>query len=269
MSDWSKLSSTIFSQGSDALTEAKQRISQAISQKDLDPQNIDWSEVSSNVISRASNALTEAKQLVNQAASQRDIDLQNVDWSKLSDNIVSRASDLLVNAQQLVDQIMLRKYLDLTNINWSKVPGNILSHAFSALATVLPSVLFALTEINNLSIRQPYTAAGALLFISASTDFGVFLTLSRLTGQTTMFLCFLPVRLVIWGFGFGSRGIEKGSFASQYQSYHYGGNVPRGSAFSQLQSYGATTWVPLTLVSLVSYTGAAIVLGREWGWWLQ
>lgn len=38
--------------------------SQAISQKDLDPQNIDWSKVSSNVVSRVSDALTEARQLV-------------------------------------------------------------------------------------------------------------------------------------------------------------------------------------------------------------
>ncbi|KAG2360102.1 hypothetical protein BDR07DRAFT_1413361 [Suillus spraguei] len=261
MSDWSNWSN--------ALTEAKQRISQAISQKDLDPQNIDWSEVSSNIISRASDALTEARQLVDQAASQRDIDLQNIDWSKLSNNIVSRASHVLSDAKQLVNQIISQKYLVLTNISWSKVLGNILSHASSALATALLGMLFALREINNLSIRQPYKAAGALLLISASTDFGVFLRLSQLAGQTTMFLCFLPVRLVIWCLGFRSRGVQKGSFASQYQSRHYGGNVPRGSGFSQLQSYGATTWIPLTLVSLLSYTGAATVLGREWGWWLQ
>ncbi|KAG1717923.1 hypothetical protein EDB19DRAFT_1805292 [Suillus lakei] len=27
--------------------------------------------------------------------------------------------------------------------------------------------------------------------------------------------------------------------------------------------------VSLTLISLLSYIGAAVVLGREWGWWLQ
>lgn len=313
MSDWSKLSSSVFSQASDALTEAKQRVSQAISQKDLDPQNIDWSKVSDNILSRASDALTETKQLVNQAASQRDIDLQNIDWSKLSGNIVSHVSDALTDAKQLVDHTMSRKDLDLTNINWSKVSDNILSRASSALerarrlinqvfiyhnwrsamaivsqqyqeklrpfievisnilcnywaklwGTILSSILFALTEVNNLSIRHPYKSAGALLFISAFTDPAMLLTLLQL-------LCSLLVRLIIWCFGFRSRGVAKGSFASQYQSRRYGGNVPRDSGFAKLQSYGATMpKVRSTLVSLLSCAGAVIILGREWGWWIR
>ncbi|KAG1719801.1 hypothetical protein EDB19DRAFT_1918511 [Suillus lakei] len=166
----------------------------------LDSQNIDWSKVSGNVLSRASDVLTEARQLVNQAASQNDIDLQNVDWSKLSTNVVSRASDALTDAKQLVNRAVSEKDLDLTNINWSQVSGNILS-----------SVLFPLTEVNNWSIRHPYKSAGALLFISASTDPGMLLTLLQLTKTATTFLCFLPVRLIMWGFGFGSRGVEKGA----------------------------------------------------------
>lgn len=310
MSDWLKLSSDVFSQASDALTEAKQRVSRAISEKDLDPQNIDWPKVSGNVLSRASDALTEAKQLVNQAASQRDIDLQNIDWSKLSVKVMSRASDALTDAKQLVNQTVSQ-----TDINWSKISVNILSRASSALATarrlvnqvsiyriwrsamaiifqqyqeklrpfievisdilckhwaklwgsILSSILFALTEANKWSIRHPYQSAGALLFISAFADLPNLLMLLQLTGTTTLFLCSLPVRLISWCFGFRSQGVEKGSFASQYQSHHYGGSVPRGSIFAKLQSYGATRpTVTSTLISLLSYSGAVIILGREW-----
>ncbi|KAG1844960.1 hypothetical protein DFJ58DRAFT_894232 [Suillus subalutaceus] len=255
MSDWSKLASSVFSQASDILTEAKQRV-QTISQEDLDPQNIDWSKVSSDVVSRASDALTEAKQRVNQAASQRDIDLQDVDWSKLSANVVSRASDALRDAKQLVRS---NGNLDMFRNLWTKFWGSILS-----------SGLFALTEVNNWSIRHPYKSAGALLLIAAFENPAMSLTLLRLAGTTLWTLCFLPVRLIIWHLGFGSRGVEKGSFASQYQSCRYDGNVPRGSDFAKLQSYGATMpTATSTLVSSLSYAGAAIVLGREWGWWLQ
>jgi len=320
MTDWSKLSSSIFSQGSDAFAEAQKRVSQAISQTDLDPQNIDWSKVSSNVVSRVSDALTEARQLVNQAAAQRDIDIQNVDQSKFLGNIVSSVTDVLTGAKRLVDQNVLAKDLSLTNVDWSRVLGNILSRASSALATagrlvdqvfiyhnwrsamaimsqqyqeklcpfigvifnisriywakmwgsILPRVLFVLTEVNNLSIMHPYAAAVALILLSAFTNIGVFLTLSQLTGTIAVFLCLLPVRLIIWCLGFRSEGVAQGSFASAYQSSHYGGTVPRGSSFAHLQSTGATMWpVPLTLVSLLSYAGVAIVLGREWGWWFQ
>ncbi|KAG2030918.1 hypothetical protein BDR03DRAFT_155794 [Suillus americanus] len=168
--------------------------------------------------------------------SPRDIDLQDVDWSKLSANVMSH---------------ILR------------------SHCAKLWGSILSSGLFALTEVNNWSIRHPYKSAGALLLISAFENPAMLLTLLQLTG-TTMSLCFLPVRLIIWHLGFGSRGVEKGSFASRYQSRHYGGNVPRGSGFAKLQSYGATMpTVTSTLVSLLSYAGAVIVLGREWGWWLQ
>jgi hypothetical protein len=320
MSNWLELSSSVLSQASDALAEAKQQVSQAISQKDLDPQNIDWSKISSNVLSRASDALTEAKQLVNQAASQGNTDLQNIEWSKLSVDVMSRASDALIDAKQLVDQTVSQKYLDLTNINWSKVSGNFPSHASSALTTarqmvnqvfiyhnwrssmaimsqqyqetlrplvdvissrsrnhwtklwgsILSGSLFALTKVNYWSIMHPYVAAGALIFISAITNLGVFLTLLQLTGSIAVFLCLLPVQLIIRCFGFGSQGVTQGSFASRYQSSHYGGIVPRGSGFARLQSFGATMWIiPSTLISLLSYAGVAIVLGREWGWWLQ
>ncbi|KAG2122237.1 hypothetical protein DEU56DRAFT_77757 [Suillus clintonianus] len=258
MSDWSRLSSIVFSQASDALTEAKQRV-QAISQNDLDPQNIDWSKISGSVLSRASDALTEAKQLVNQAASQNDIDLQNVDWSRLSDKVVSHASDALTDAKQLANQAMLQKHVDLTNIDWSKVSGNILSHASSAL-----------TEIDNWSISHSYESAGALLFISALTHPAIILASLQLMGSTAVFMCFIPVRLTTWYFGFRSGGVAKGSLASQYQSSHYGGHVPRSSGFAKLQSYGATMpTVTSTLVSLLSYAGAVIILGRKWGWWLR
>ena len=39
--------------------------------------------------------------------------------------------------------------------------------------------------------------------------------------------------------GFGSNGVSSGSAASGVQSYCYGGSVPKGSYFSQAQSYGA------------------------------
>ncbi|KAG2054899.1 hypothetical protein BDR06DRAFT_971262 [Suillus hirtellus] len=214
-------------------TDAGKRIlsSQALSQNDLDPQNIDWSKVSSNVASHVSDALTEARQLVNQAAVQRDIDIQNIVQSKLLGNIVSSVTNVLTGAKRLVDQNVSIKDLCLTNIDWSKVLDDILSHASSALATagrlvnqvfiyhnwcstmaimsqqyqeklcpligeifniphnclaimrrcILSSVLFTLTEVNNLSIRHPYKSAGALLVISAFGDHATFLTLLQLT----------------------------------------------------------------------------------------
>ncbi|KAG1786284.1 uncharacterized protein HD556DRAFT_1313627 [Suillus plorans] len=299
MTDWSKLSSSIFSQGSDAFSEAKQRVlllmsvnaylsSQAISQNDLDPQNIDWSKVSSNVASRVSDALAEARQLANQAAAQRDIDIQNVDQSKLLGNIVSSVTDVLTARYARVsDQNMSAKDLGLKNIDWSKVLDNVLSHASSALATAgrLVDQVFiyhnwrsAMAIMSQqyqeklrpfigviFTIRHPYESAGVLLVISAFGDHAIFLALLQLTGTTAMFLCFLPARLIISCLGFGSRGVEKGSFASQYQSRHYGGNVPRGSGFAKLQSYGSVMpTVTSTLISLLAYTGAVIILGREW-----
>ncbi|KAG2141474.1 hypothetical protein BD769DRAFT_83573 [Suillus cothurnatus] len=199
MSDWLKLSSSVFSQASDALTEAKQRV-QAISGKDLDPQNVNWSKVSSDVLSRASDALTEAKQLVNQAASQRDIDLQDIDWSKLSANIMSRASGALTDAKQL---IRFNGSVDILRNHWTKLWGSILS-----------SSLYALTEVNNLSIRHPYKSAGALLLISVFENPAMLSTVLQLTG-TTIFLCFLPVRWIIWGLGFRGRGVEKCTLAQR------------------------------------------------------
>ncbi|KAG1896441.1 uncharacterized protein F5891DRAFT_1053872 [Suillus fuscotomentosus] len=94
-------------------------------------------------------------------------------------------------------------------------------------------------------------------------------------------LCFLPVRLIIWCFGFRSRGVKKvhkqsafylltkhaitDSVASQYQSSHDGGNVSRGSGFAKLQLYASTTPIVASmLISLLAYTGAVIILGREW-----
>ncbi|KAG2343576.1 hypothetical protein BDR05DRAFT_962640 [Suillus weaverae] len=165
----------------------------------------------------------------------------------------------------------------MKNIDGSKVWADILSalrqagHLLAKVwGTILSSVLSALTDVNDWSIIHPYATAGALIFISASTNLGIFLTLLQLTGTIAVFLCLLPVRLIVWCFGFRSQGVAQGSLASQYQSSYYGSTVPQGSGFSHLQSLGATMWtVPLTLISLLSYAGVAIVLGREWGWWLQ
>ncbi|KAG1764400.1 hypothetical protein EV702DRAFT_792375 [Suillus placidus] len=199
----------------------------------------DWSKLSGSFFSQASYALIEAKQQVNQAASQKDIDLRNVDWSKVWADILSA----------------LRQ------------AGRLLANVWG---TILSSVLSTLTNVNDWSIIHPYAAAGALIFISASTNLGIFLTLLQLTGIIAVFLCLLPVRLIVWCFGLRSQGVAQGSLASQYQSSHYGSTVPRGSGFAHLQSFGATMWtVPLTLISLLSYAGVAIILGREWGWWLQ
>ncbi|KIK43486.1 hypothetical protein CY34DRAFT_803741 [Suillus luteus UH-Slu-Lm8-n1] len=130
--------------------------------------------------------------------------------------------------------------------------------------SILSGVLFPFTAVNNWSIRHPYQSAGALLLISARYDptmFGILLHLTR----KTMLLCFLPVRLIIRRFAFGSQGVEKGSFASWCRSHRCGGNVLRGSGFAELQSYGATMPTATSpLVSLLSYTGALIILGREW-----
>ncbi|KAG1805646.1 uncharacterized protein BJ212DRAFT_848010 [Suillus subaureus] len=194
----------------------------------------DWSKLAGSVFSQASYALTEAKQRANEAASQKDIDWSKV-WADIL-NALGQAGRLLVEL-------------------WG---------------TILSSILFALTEANDWSIIHPYAAAGALIFISAIANIGVFLTLLQLTGTIAVFLCLLPVQLIVWCFGFRSQGVAQGSFASQYQSNYYGGTVPRGSGFAHLQSVGATMWiVPSTLISLLSYVGVAIVLGREWGWWLQ
>lgn len=200
-----------------------------------------WSKLPGTVFSQASYALTgsEAKQWAyNQALSQKDIDLKNNDWSKLWADILSA----------------LRQ------------AGHLLAKLWD---TILSSVLFALIEGNNWSIMHPYAAAGVLILISAFTNIGVFMTLLHLTGSIAVFLCLLPVRLIVWCLGFRNQGVAQGSLASQYQSSQYGATVPRGSGFALLQSFGATMWIPLTFISFLSYAGAAIVLGREWGWWLQ
>jgi hypothetical protein len=285
MPDWLELSTNVLSRASDALTEAKQQV-QAISQKDLDPQNIDWSKISDNVLSRASDALTEAKQLVNQAASQGNIDLQNVDWSKLSVDVTSRASDTLTYGKQLVDQTGSQKYLDLININWSKVSGNIpsrndcwtklwgsITNLFSLLRnhwtklwySIFSSILFPLTEVNNWSIRHPYKSAGTLLLISVFEDPTILLTIWQLI-LIMIFLFLLFVRCIIWVLGFRSRGVKKGSVASRYQSCRYGGNVPRCSVFAKLQSCAASrrTVTFRLLSAFLSFAGAVVVLIRQW-----
>ncbi|KAG2099310.1 hypothetical protein BD769DRAFT_221764 [Suillus cothurnatus] len=143
---------------------------------------------------------------------------------------------------------------------------------------------------------HPYVAAGTLIFISATTNIGVFhillqltgsiavlcllplhykdplflLELLQLTAKTIFFLCCFPVWLIVRCFGFRSQGVEQGSLASQYQSSHYGSTVPQGPESTHLQSSGVTMWIiPSILISLLSYVGVVIVLGREWEWWLQ
>ncbi|KAG1719809.1 hypothetical protein EDB19DRAFT_625763 [Suillus lakei] len=144
----------------------------------------DWSKLSGSVFSQVSYALTEAKQQANQAASQKDIDLKNIDCSKIWADFLSRVSSALTQASQLVTKL---------------------------LGTILSGVLFALTEANTWSIMHPYAAAGALICISAFTNIGIFLTLLQLTGTIAVFLCLLPVRLIIWCFGFRSQGVEQGT----------------------------------------------------------
>ncbi|KIK43485.1 hypothetical protein CY34DRAFT_707585 [Suillus luteus UH-Slu-Lm8-n1] len=159
--------------------------------------------------------------------------------------------------------------LDLPNINWPKLRD-----------TILASSVYALTEVNNWSIKHPYVAAGALICISANPD--ILLTPLRLTGRTTLYICLLPLR---------RHGVVKDSLASQYQSHHYGGYVPRDSTFARFQSYGAADYYDdmealrsangddygindseagSTLaigVSWLSAIGGVFVLGRTWGWW--
>ncbi|KAG2085822.1 uncharacterized protein F5147DRAFT_83269 [Suillus discolor] len=206
------------------------------------------------------------------------------DWSKLWDNILSCAFSVLATAGRLVIQVLrfiyhnwcsamtiifqqfqekLRAFVgvifNISRTYWAKMCCSILS-----------GVLFVLIAVNNWSIVHPYIAAGVLILLAAVTNIGAFLTLLQLMGKFAVILCLLPVQLIIRYLGFGPRGVVKGSLASAYQSSHYGGTVPRGSLFARLQSTGATMLpVPLTLVSLLSYTGAVIILGREWGWWFQ
>ncbi|KAG1805647.1 uncharacterized protein BJ212DRAFT_1390759 [Suillus subaureus] len=149
--------------------------------------------------------------------------------------------------------------LDLPDIDWPKLRD-----------TILASSIYALTEVNNWSIRHPYVAAGALICISSNPD--ILLTPLWLTGKTTLYICLLPLRLILWPFkllgrftlyifGFRGRGVAKGtsqpinyrclvtlnvnmtdSLASQYQSQIYGDYVPQDSTFARLQSYGATEY---------------------------
>ncbi|OAX42065.1 hypothetical protein K503DRAFT_854243 [Rhizopogon vinicolor AM-OR11-026] len=268
--DWSKLSGTISSHAFDTLNEVKQ-LKDSISQQGVELPDIKWSKLSDAIVSRASDALNEVKQLKDSVSQQDHIDLPHVDWSKLSDGILSRASD----AMSEVKQLLLNKDL---NVSWTELSA-VLSRAFRAFrapklwnyvsislsklwgaivwgtSNLRGSILFfvsaVLTEVNRWSIGHPYSAAGVLLCISGSANPALFLN-----------LFFLPVRLSIWLRGFRSRGIERGSFASQYQSHHYGGYVPRDSPFAGLQSYEATT-SSATLVSLLAYTGAVFVLGRH------
>ncbi|KAG0699309.1 hypothetical protein DFH29DRAFT_57188 [Suillus ampliporus] len=138
----------------------------------------------------------------------------------------------------------------------------------SKLWGILSCVLYALTAVNNWSIRHPYVAAGALICISAFADPEILLSSLQVTGNTALYMCFLPVRLSIWFFGFKGRGVEKGSYASQYQSRRYGGNIPRNSTFAKLQAHGATLPTAASmLVTLLLYTGAVVVLVREWWSW--
>ncbi|KAG2064497.1 hypothetical protein BDR04DRAFT_1235072 [Suillus decipiens] len=179
---------------------------------------------------------------------------------------------------------------DLPNVDWSKLWD-----------AILTSLIHALTEVNNWSIRHPYVAAGALICISANPD--VLLTPLRLAGRTTLYICLLPLRLILWPLklfgrftlyilGFRRCGVARDSLASQYQSHIYGGYVPQDSTFARFQSYGAADYYDdmeaLRLanaeyeninqqaaskravgpgVSWLSAIGAVLVLSRTWGWW--
>ncbi|KAG0698705.1 hypothetical protein DFH29DRAFT_1081692 [Suillus ampliporus] len=160
---------------------------------------------------------------------------------------------------------------DLPDIDWSELRDSILAS-------------YALTEVNNWTIRHPYVAAGTLLCISGNPE--LLLTPLRLTGKTARYICFLPFRLIFWPFkmlgrivlyilGFRREGVAKDSYASQYQSRRYGGYVPRDSDFAKFQAYGATDYYEddeggstlAVAVSWLSGIGAMCVLGRVWGWW--
>ncbi|OAX42066.1 hypothetical protein K503DRAFT_767140 [Rhizopogon vinicolor AM-OR11-026] len=101
--------------------------------------------------------------------------------------------------------------IDLPSIDWSGLTGFILSGASHALM--------------------------------------ILLTPLRLTGKTTLYICPLPLRVIIWPFkvlgrfilyilGFRRRGVDRGT---RLMFHHYGGYVPRDSAFTHFQSYGATS----------------------------
>ncbi|KAG2085818.1 uncharacterized protein F5147DRAFT_729735 [Suillus discolor] len=120
------------------------------------------------------------------------------------------------------------------------------------------------TELNNWSIIHPYFATGALLCISGNPE----LLLTPLRIARYIFILYM--------LGFRKQGVAKDSYASRYQSRHYGGYVPPQSTFSTFQARGATDdyedgdkrestfAVP---VSLMANVGTLFVLGRAWGWW--
>ncbi|KAG2752508.1 hypothetical protein P692DRAFT_20725986 [Suillus brevipes Sb2] len=166
---------------------------------------------------------------------------------------------------------MSKQDLDLPDLNWSTSMMRDSSNRLTC---------YAVTELNNWTIRHPYITIGALLSISGNPE--LILTPLRLT-------CLLPFRLILWSFkllarfilylfGFRKEGVAKGSYASKYQSRHYGGYVPRESTFSKFQAHahGATDdsedgeetkSVFAGPVSLMMTIGVMFVLGRDWGWW--
>ncbi|KIJ09061.1 hypothetical protein PAXINDRAFT_157990 [Paxillus involutus ATCC 200175] len=79
-------------------------------------------------------------------------------------------------------------------------------------------------------------------------------------------------KFVLYLLGFRRGGVERESFASQYQSRYYGGHVPEHSPFAHFQSYGteedeqAGSWFA-SIISWSSLAGAGYVFGRAWGWW--
>ncbi|KAG0692401.1 hypothetical protein DFH29DRAFT_969544 [Suillus ampliporus] len=174
---------------------------------------------------------------------------------------------------------------NLPDINWS----------IKLLNTILVYTSYALTEVNSWSTRHPYVAAGALICIVANPD--ILVMPLRLMEKSACYIFELiswPFkvfgRFILYMFGFGREGIAEDSYASYYQSYYYGGYVPRDSAFARFQSYGAadnylyrleaglrvtddyedrdeSSSKLAVVVSWVSWCGAVFVLGRTWGWW--
>ncbi|OAX42071.1 hypothetical protein K503DRAFT_767143 [Rhizopogon vinicolor AM-OR11-026] len=130
---------------------------------------------------------------------------------------------------------------DLPDIDWSKLRGKISSWA--------SHVLDALIVANAWTISHPYITISILLCICIKP--GIILRPLQFTGRIARYICLFTWRLVTWPFkafgrfilyimGFMRQGVERDSFASNYQSHHYGGHVPQDSAFAHLQSYGAT-----------------------------
>ncbi|KAG1718009.1 uncharacterized protein EDB91DRAFT_681666 [Suillus paluster] len=178
---------------------------------------------------------------------------------------------------------MSQQHLVLTKIDWSK-----------SWDAVLASLCYALTEVNNWTIRHPYVVVGALICTLVNPY--ILVTPLRFMGRTAGHIfefigwSFKVLgRFILYIFGFRREGVAEDSLASQYQSYHYGGHVPQDSLSAGFQSYGAAgdylhrleaasaaaaddhedTEISTFAGSVrwLSGLGINLILSRAWGWW--